>query len=107
MILEMASLTVRQGEQQAFERAFDKAQRLLAGLEGYLSHELRRSVEREQHYALLIEWRAIEDRTLSFVRRQEFTRWRELLQDHLTERPQVEYFRAVALGREADPHLRD
>jgi len=107
MILELATFNVRPGEQRAFETAFDKAQRLLAGLDGYLSHELRRSVERDQHYALLIEWRAIEDRTLGFVRSHEFARWRELLQHHLTEKPQVEYFRAVALGREADPHLRD
>lgn len=99
MILEMATLTVFPGVQPAFEAAFDKAQRLLAGVEGYLSHELQRSVDREQHYALLIEWRALEDRTLAFPLSPEFARWRELLHGFLVERPQVEYFRAVAPRR--------
>jgi len=66
MILEVALLTVRPGTQAAFEAAFAKAQRLLAGVEGYLAHELRQSVESEQQYALLIEWCALEDPTLGF-----------------------------------------
>lgn len=101
MILEIASLLVRPGEQAAFEAAFEKAQRLLVGLAGYLSHELQHSVEREQYYALLIEWRALEDYTLGFRKSGEFERWRELLQGFLTEAPQIEHFRAVAPSRDA------
>lgn len=97
MVLELASLVVRAGEQRAFESAFEKAQRLLCGLDGYLAHELRRSVDREQHYLLLVEWRALEDRTLGFHRSHEHVRWRDLLQDFLAERPQIEFFRTVAL----------
>ncbi|MEK8052839.1 antibiotic biosynthesis monooxygenase [Ideonella sp. DXS22W] len=95
MILEVATFAVQPGHEAAFEQAFDKAQRLLPGLAGYLSHELRRSVEREQLYALLIEWRAVDDRTLGFARSLAHQRWRELLQDHLAERPQVEFYRPL------------
>lgn len=107
MVLEVASLVVRAGEQRAFEHAFEKAQRLLCGLPGYIAHELRRSVEREQHYLLLIEWAALEDRTLGFHRSHEHVRWRDLLQDALSERPQTEFFRAVALPRDARRSLQD
>jgi heme-degrading monooxygenase HmoA len=107
VILELATLVVLPGRQRAFEHAFEKAERLLAGLEGYCSHELQRSVEREQHYALLIEWRAVEDRTLGFHRSHAHTRWRELLQDHLAERPQIEFFRAVAPAQDAHRSLQD
>jgi heme-degrading monooxygenase HmoA len=85
MVLELVSLVVRVGEERSFERAFEKAQRLLCGLPGYLAHELRRSVDREQHYLLLVEWQALEHRTLGFH----------------------EYFRAVAPQRTARPALRD
>lgn len=95
MVLEHVSLVVRPGEERDFESAFKKAERLLLGLRGYLAHELRRSVDREQHYLLLIEWSAIEDRTLGFTRSHEHVRWRDLLQSFLTERPQVEFFAAV------------
>lgn len=95
MVLEHVSLVVRSGEQLAFEAAFRKAERLLAGLRGYLAHELRRSVDRKQHYLLLIEWRSIEDRTLGFARSHDHVRWRDLLQEFLAERPQVEYFGSV------------
>lgn len=96
MILEVATFAVQPGHEAAFEQAVDKAQRLLPGLAGYLSHELRRSVEREQLYALLIEWRAVDDRTLGFARSLAHQRWRELLQGHLAENPQVEFYQAVA-----------
>ncbi len=95
MILEVASLWVRPGAQTGFEAAFEKAQRLLVGLSGYLSHELQRSVEREHYYALLIEWRTLEDHTLGFRKSSEFLRWGELLQEFLTEPPQIEHFRVV------------
>ena len=91
-VLEVAMLTVRPGAQRAFERDFDKVSRLMAGVEGCLGHELRRSVGREGHYALLIEWRALQDRTRGFQQSHEFQRWRELLQAHLQCPPEVEHF---------------
>jgi heme-degrading monooxygenase HmoA len=107
VILEMATFTVHAGQQPAFEAAFEKAQRLLGGLDGYLSHELQRSVERDAHYALLIEWRALEDRSRGFHRTNESARWRELLLDFLADGPQIEYFRAVAPRRAVDLGLHD
>ena len=73
---------------------------------GYLSHELRRSVENEHHYALLVEWRRLEDHTLAFVRSNAFERLREILQGFLVSAPEVEHFLAVA-PRGAQVHLAD
>ena len=107
VILELALLTVHAGAQAAFEAAFAKAQRLLAGTPGYLSHELRQSLDCDVHYALLIEWRAVEDHTLGFRKSAEFTRWRELLHGHLAEPPRVEHYRSVPAPRGGDGLLRD
>ena len=95
MILEHISLLVRDGEEHDFEHAFKKAERLLTGLRGYVAHEIHRSVDRGQHYLLLIEWGTLEDRTLGFTRSHEQVKWRDLMQHFLAERPQIEYFGAI------------
>ena len=107
MILEIALLVVHPGMQRAFETAFTKAQRLLAEADGCLAHELRQSLDCEQHYALLIEWRAVEDHTLGFRKSPGFTRWRELLQTYLAEPPRIEHFRSVAPPGPGSGGLRD
>lgn len=40
MILEIAHLTIRPGQNSAFEQAFAQAQCIIASMPGYLSHEL-------------------------------------------------------------------
>jgi heme-degrading monooxygenase HmoA len=86
------SLRVRPGEQAAFEQAFQKARRLLPGVEGYESHELRRSLDSDDAYVLLTEWRAIESVTLGFRKSREFARWHELLASFVASAPQIGYF---------------
>lgn len=103
MVLEITALMVRPGEQAAFERAFSRAEPLFRDADGYLSHELCRSVENEQHYALLVEWRRIEDHTMGFVKSTAFERLRELLQGFLAAAPQREHFLAVAPARAGLP----
>jgi len=103
VILQLASLSVRAGDEAAFERAFAKAEPILRDAGGYLSHELRRSVENEQHYALLVEWRRMEDHTLGFVKSLAFERVRSLLQGFFEAAPEVEHFLAVCPRAEQEP----
>lgn len=107
MILEMASLLIRPGTQAAFEQVFDKAIRLIEGQSGYLSHELRRSVERDGHYALLIEWHTLEDHTRGFRQSNEFQRWREMLGDYLMAPPEVEHFHPARRPGQRAGHAAD
>jgi len=110
VILEIATLRVRTGDQAAFEAAFDKAQRLLPGIDGYASHELRGSLECAQTYVLLTEWHAIEDVTLGFRKSADFARWHQLLASFVERPPQIDYFgpeiprndRATKLGNSVD-----
>ena len=57
MILEVALLDVRPGEETDFERAFARAQSILGSMGGYVSHELQRCVENPSRYVLLVRWR--------------------------------------------------
>ncbi len=102
MILEIVSLRVRAGAQAAFEAAFDKARRLLPGVAGYESHELRRSLESDQAYVLLIEWRALESVTLGFRKSAEFVRWHQLLEGFAERPPQFDFFGAGIPGNDPD-----
>ena len=60
MILESASLQVKPGESADFEAAFRVAERIIASMPGYRSHELQRCLEREGYYLLLVRWDSVE-----------------------------------------------
>jgi heme-degrading monooxygenase HmoA len=44
MILEVATLDVIPGKEQEFEVSFSKAQRIISGMDGYISHQLHKCI---------------------------------------------------------------
>ena len=98
MVLELLRLTVRSGQNSAFERAFGEAQGILASIDGYLSHQLQRCVETPEKYALLVRWRSIEDHTIGFRQSEGFQEWKRLLYDFYDGPPTVEHFEQVFEG---------
>ena len=54
MILEVAVLNVVPSQEFAFEAAFRRAVPILTGARGYITHELRRSIEQTSCYILLV-----------------------------------------------------
>jgi heme-degrading monooxygenase HmoA len=56
MIIEFAQLTIRPGSESQFETVFPAAIKVLAGSKGYLSHDLQRSIETPNRYALIVRW---------------------------------------------------
>lgn len=53
MVLEVAILDVKTGQNEAFEAAFQQASPLIASIPGYVSHKLQHCVENPQRYVLL------------------------------------------------------
>jgi heme-degrading monooxygenase HmoA len=92
MILELAMITVRPSTESEFERVFPTAVRLISASPGYVSHELRRSIETPNRYALTIRWRTLEDHTLGFRGSPAFSEWRTQLAPFLAGPPVVEHF---------------
>jgi heme-degrading monooxygenase HmoA len=45
MILEVATLNIIKGQETEFENAFNKAQRIISSMQGYISHQLKRCIE--------------------------------------------------------------
>lgn len=92
MIIEIAQLTIRPGSEQQFEATFPAAIKELDGSKGYLSHELRRSMETPNRYALIVQWQTLEDHTVGFRGSPAFTRWRAQIGPYFESAPVVEHF---------------
>jgi len=95
MILEQAVLDVKPGETRAFEAAFAEAQRIISASPGYVSHELRRSVENPNRYLLLVRWRTLEDHTVRFRQSAPYQKWKALLHHFYDPFPTVEHYTAL------------
>ncbi len=98
MILEQAVLDVVSGLEREFEDAFTKAQGIIAGMPGYLSHSLSACIERPGRYLLLVEWESLEDHTVGFRGSPQYQEWRALLHHFYDPFPEVEHYRAVCEG---------
>ena len=96
MVLEAAPLSVRPGQEAAFEAAFREAQAIIAASPGYRGHELQRCVERPGEYLLIVRWRTLEDHTVRFRQSAAYQDWKRLLHHFYDPFPVVSHYRAVA-----------
>ncbi|HEY5228687.1 MAG TPA: antibiotic biosynthesis monooxygenase [Opitutaceae bacterium] len=95
MILEVAILDVRPGQEESFERDFVKASALISGSGGYVSHELRRCIEKAARYILLVRWESLADHTAGFRKSPEYAEWKSLLHHYYEPFPTVEHYSPV------------
>ncbi|HEX6773723.1 MAG TPA: antibiotic biosynthesis monooxygenase [Acidobacteriaceae bacterium] len=92
MILELATLNVIAGQETVFEAAFRSAAPIIAGMPGYISHELRRCLEHPNRYILLVQWHSVEDHTIGFRTSPQYQEWKELLHHFYNPFPTVEHY---------------
>jgi heme-degrading monooxygenase HmoA len=95
MVLEVAILDIRQGQQDAFETNFQLAISILTNSPGYISHQLQRCVENSSRYLLLVNWKTLEDHTVGFRRSSKYDTWRQLLHHFYDPFPTVEHYQLV------------
>ncbi|MCH8132775.1 MAG: antibiotic biosynthesis monooxygenase [Myxococcales bacterium] len=95
MILEVARLDVRPGEEARFQDDFRRAQSILSSMKGYISHQLQRCIETPSRYILLVRWETLEDHTEGFRRSSEYQEWKNLLHHYYDPFPEVEHYEAV------------
>jgi heme-degrading monooxygenase HmoA len=94
-ILEVATLHIRSGDSESFENAFRSAVPIIASMDGYLSHELKRCLEASNKYILLVRWRRLEDHTVGFRQSTQYQEWRRLLHHFYEPAPTVEHYEAA------------
>lgn len=101
MILEVATLPVRAGQEAEFEAAFATAQALIASIPGYLSHELLRGLDDgvTSQYVLLVRWETVAAHTIGFRQSPQYQDWRGRLHHFYHPAPTVFHYGTVA-GRD-------
>jgi len=102
MILEVAPLQIRPGASAEFEAAFRIAQRIIASVPGYISHELRRCCERSDEYLLLVKWQSLEAHEVGFRKSPEYQRWKRLLHHFYEPFPTVSHYEVVEAASGGD-----
>ncbi|MES1196630.1 MAG: antibiotic biosynthesis monooxygenase [Steroidobacter sp.] len=95
MILEIAPLQIRSGQQQQFETAFLEAQKIIASMPGYVSHELQRCMEHENQYVLLVKWQTLADHEEGFRQSPQYLQWKALLHHFYDPFPTVLHYVSV------------
>jgi heme-degrading monooxygenase HmoA len=92
MVLEVAILHVKTGEEQQFESAFSKAKEIISAAKGYIEHQLQKCIEVKGKYILLVKWESVEDHTEGFRKGESYKEWRKLLHHFYDPFPIVEHY---------------
>lgn len=92
MILEVAILNVRVGQEAAFETAMRAARPLIEASPGFGKLELRRCIETASRYLLLVSWQTVEDHTKGFRQSSRYQEWRKILHHFYDPFPTVEHY---------------
>ena len=95
MILEVATLNVKIGQESQFEAAFDRAQGIICTMKGYIAHQLQKCVEHPNRYMLFIQWETLEDHTQGFRGSPAYQDWKSLLHHFYDPFPSVEHYEMV------------
>ena len=95
MILEVAILNVIPGQEDAFIKAFSRAQNIISSMAGYISHQLKRCVEDISKFILLVEWEKLTDHTVDFRESVEYQEWKKLLHHFYNPFPTVEHYEDI------------
>jgi heme-degrading monooxygenase HmoA len=83
VILEVAALDVKPGQEADFERAMAS---------------VRRCLERPNRYLLQVEWETLEDHTVGFRGSDRYQEWRKLLHHFYDPFPTVEHYGEVVIS---------
>lgn len=97
-VLEVAVLDVKPELGNDFEAAFAQAQSIIAGMSGYIFHDLQKCLETVNRYVLLVGWQRLEDHTEGFRGSDEYILWKEQLHHFYDPFPLVEHYQTANLS---------
>ena len=92
MILEVAILNVKPGQEKQFEIDFAAAGQFISSIKGYVKHSLGHCIEQKNKYILLVDWENLEDHTVGFRQSTQYLEWKKLLHHYYDPFPTVEHY---------------
>ena len=91
-VLEVAILNVRPGEADDFLAAFARAEALISSADGFGGLELRRCIEDDHRFLLLVHWDAVASHKVGFRTSDAYREWSALLHHFYDPFPVVEHY---------------
>ncbi|HEY8733141.1 MAG TPA: antibiotic biosynthesis monooxygenase [Puia sp.] len=92
MILEVAALQIKDGQEKFFETDFEIAVKYIRSAKGYIRHSLNRCQEQKNKYLLLVEWIDLAAHTIGFRESSQYIEWKKLLHHYYDPSPVVEHY---------------
>jgi heme-degrading monooxygenase HmoA len=92
MVLELATIDIKQSTNADFEKSLEKAQHIISKSKGYISHQFHKCIEQDNRYVLLIRWQTLEDHTKGFRESDLFQQWRALIGPCFETAPFVQHY---------------
>ena len=97
MILEMADIRIRAGEQVAFDAGIRRGvETVIAKARGFRGYTVNRGVESPDRYVLMIFWDTLENHVVDFRGSAAYAEWRAIVSPYFAAPPQIEHFTLVA-----------
>jgi len=82
LILEIVKWDLKPNQEEEFESAFQKAQKILSDSHGYKSHQFQKCIEKPNRYILMVEWETLEDHTIGFQKSDAYQEYRSMLNQY-------------------------
>jgi heme-degrading monooxygenase HmoA len=93
VILEVADIHIRPGEQAAFDEAIQRGvTSVISQARGFRGWKVNKGIESAERYLLMIFWDTLEDHTVGFREGPLFAQWRAIVGPFFAAPPQVEHF---------------
>jgi len=96
MILEIAEIRIKPGQQAEFDEAIQRALATVASkAKGFLGGSVHKGIESPERYVLQIRWATLEDHNIGFRESPAFAEWRGIVGPFFASPPLVEHFNVV------------
>ncbi len=95
MVMEVAVLNVIPGRELAFEKDFKLAGKYISSIEGYGGHTLKKCLEKQNQYVLLVHWESLENHEIGYRQSEAYVEWKNLLHHYYDPFPTVEHYETV------------
>lgn len=92
MVLEVAILNVKSGTIVQFEKDFQTAVQYISSIDGYLGHSLKKCLEVDNQYILLVEWVSVDAHEIGFRQSAQYKKWKALLHGYYDPFPKVLHY---------------
>ena len=93
MILELADIRIKPGQQAAFDEAIQRGiSTVISKAKGFKGASVHKGIESADRYVLQIRWETLENHTVDFRESPAFADWRAIVGPFFAGPPTVEHF---------------